>query len=509
MPQRQSQNTSYEGGITNWSRDRVRLGRLEALCPSNPARASAPHPPDPLATAVEHNARSLLSGLPKELLNSIMYYLDPASMFCLRRVSRIFLRLFSSAAFSPMHDKEGFFERGPWTAQKVPNGGDWFTAASLINQDMYCGLCHLGCLRTAFRHMSHYMHCSGCNRDHPMSLFSAKQRGVDRSARVCIGFEGSVRLCQHRSIRVGDIVEDEHGIRKFTCHHPSHLPMHHRKFLLRRAPLRPTLEMDQSYGRSAVISHTAHLDLSGHGNEPITAEAFRAHIRELRKGPAGDIVPEYAPGILPELRCFDPSRCGCLVYPGLKPHEGACEEHKVTRTLFSRISVGTNTISIKFESCRHGARCLKVTHARTLHFRTGLSASRLRGRDIPERARGAVCDARWKLARGLDAVAGPASYNWFSAIDPASYALAKDQQLYALTWCYTRGCANYHGYLRERMVRSQRLNAMCKGGCEAGMDKGKEVVGDNGVFELAKGTGWNERCDEVAGQEVSESCTIM
>lgn len=179
--------------------------------------------------------------------------------------------------------------------------------------------------------------------------------------------------------------------------------------------------------------------------------------------------------------------------------------------------MGTNTISIKFESCGHRGRCLKVTHARTLHFRTGLSAWTLRGRDIPERARGAVCDARWKLARGLDAVAGPVSYNWFSAIDPASYALAKDQQLYALTWCYTRGCANYHGYLRERTVGGQRLNAMCKDGCEAGMvaqgsagrGKGKEVVGKNGVFRLAKGTGWNEGSDEVAVQEGSESCTIM
>lgn len=292
MPQRQSQNTSCEGGIANWRRDGAKLGRLKTLCPPNPARASVPHPPDRLATAAEHNARSLLLRLPEGVLNRIMAYLDPSSMFCLRRVSSIFLRLFSAALFSPMHDKEGFFERGPWAAQKVPDGGDWLAAAKLLDHDMYCGLCHLGCLRTEFRHMSDYMHCSGCDRDHPMPLFSAKQRGTDRSRRVCIGFEGSVRLCQHRSIRVGDIIEDEHGIRKFTCHHPSHLPMHHRKYLLWRPPLYPTLEMDPSYGRRAVISHTAHLDLSAHGNEPITAEAFRAHIRELRKGPAGSIVPE-------------------------------------------------------------------------------------------------------------------------------------------------------------------------------------------------------------------------
>lgn len=434
MLRRQGQNTSRQGRITNSRRDEANLGRLKALCPRYPARASAPHPPDLLATAAEHNARSLLlSRLPDELRLEIMDHLDPASMFCLRRTSRVFLRLFYSTSFSHMHDEEGFFEQGPWTAQKVPSGGDWLATAKLINRDMYCVMCHLGCLRAAFRHTSHYMHCSGCNRDHSITPFSAKQRDADRSKRVCIGLEGSVRLCQHKSIRVEDIIKDEDGIRKFTCHHPSHVPTHHRKLMLWRAPLRPTLEMDPSYGRRAVISHTAHLDMSGHGNEVITAEAFRTHIRELRNGPAGYIVPEYAPGILPELRCFDPSRCGCLIYPGLNPHVGPCERHMVTRTLFSRISVGENTITIKFEPCGHGGRCLKVTHVRVLHFRTGITETRLRARDIPERARGAVCDAKWKLRRGLDAVAGPVSYNWFSAIDPASHALALDRKMHGLT----------------------------------------------------------------------------
>lgn len=125
MARRQSQNTSRQGRIANSRRDEAGKGRLKAICPSNPARASAPHPPDLLATAVEHNARShLLSRLPKDLLLEIMDRLDPASMFCLRRVSRIFLRLFCSASFKHMHDKEGFFERGPWTAQEVPSGGD-------------------------------------------------------------------------------------------------------------------------------------------------------------------------------------------------------------------------------------------------------------------------------------------------------------------------------------------------------------------------------------------------
>ena len=329
-------------------------------------------------------------------------------------------------------------------------------------------MCHLGFVRSAFRHMVYYMHCSGCNRDHSATLFSAEQRRIDRSRRVCIGLEGRVRLCQHKSILVKDIIKGAGVVSRFMCHHPSHEPEHHRELMLKRTPVLPTLEMGLGGRRRAVTSHTAHLDLSGHGNGLITAEAFRAHVRELRKGPAGYIVPEYAPGILPELRCFDPSRCGCLVYPSLEIYSGKCAKHEVTRTLFSRVSEGSNTITIKFEPCEHGGRCLKVTHARTVHFRTGISATRLGDRDIPERARGAVCDARWKLARGLDAGAGPVSYNWFSAIDPVSHGLALDRQLYALTWCDTLGCVNYHEYLRERAVRGQKVNVMCRDGCEVG-----------------------------------------
>ncbi|KAK1455093.1 hypothetical protein CMEL01_03853 [Colletotrichum melonis] len=43
------------------------------------------------------------------------------------------------------------------------------------------------------------LHCSGCRRDHPSSLFSVKQRQEEPDTRICIGREGHIRLCEHRT----------------------------------------------------------------------------------------------------------------------------------------------------------------------------------------------------------------------------------------------------------------------------------------------------------------------
>src|SRR5690554_4219441 len=102
-------------------------GRLRALQPLGLPKLLTYQPSDPLAAAIHHNSRTcpLPSLLPEELLVEIMSRLDGVSIFCLRRTSRVFLRLFDSQAFEHLHDKEGFFEPGPWPAQKLPQGEHW------------------------------------------------------------------------------------------------------------------------------------------------------------------------------------------------------------------------------------------------------------------------------------------------------------------------------------------------------------------------------------------------
>lgn len=495
--------------------------RLWALQPSRALMEPEKHTADPLAAAMIHNSHSLiLSRMPEELLLQIMDNLDPVSIFCLRRTSRTFLRLFNSQSFKELHDKEEFFKPGPWAGQKLPRGGNWSEMARLLRKDTYCASCQVGWAHSTFLHMQ-YMHCSACNLDHTATLFSAAQRNESRAKRVCIGHEGHVRICEHKTVQVDEISRWPR-LRRFACYHHSHVPDHHLERGRKAIRVFPTLDVG-IYGPGQVtLSHTSHLDLLKYGEEAITAETFRAHIRELRKGPAGHIVPEYAPGILPELRAFDPTRCGCLLYPGLQHHQGDCNEHIVSRSVFSRVSEGQNTIEISFASCELGGRCLKVTHTRTIHFRTGMRLRRL-SVDAPERVRGDPCDPRWKLARARDASAGAMSYNWYGALDPASYNLALDRESYRITWCDDPRCFNYYGYLDQRAIRGQRVNARCEEGCER-VKKFYKLLGrcsvitvpvkNNAVFTLHRGAVWAdvEWRPGLAASEVIEDpplCTIL
>ncbi|CAK7232027.1 hypothetical protein SCUCBS95973_008123 [Sporothrix curviconia] len=97
-------------------------------------------------------------------------------------------------------------------------------------------------------------------------------------------------------------------------------------------------------------SYTAHMDLADIGGSDsggaITAQAFRDRLRTLRKtnSAACYIAPLEYPGRLHELRCVDPERCGCLLYPGFQRRDNrsrqaiVCRKHEVFRTLNSRVS---------------------------------------------------------------------------------------------------------------------------------------------------------------------------
>ncbi|KAL2111783.1 hypothetical protein VUR80DRAFT_9345 [Thermomyces stellatus] len=522
MSSQQSQGSSPGSYWLTKNESEAPNGLLCALRPSSPPMEPEDQPTDPLAAAIRHNSCTLLlSRLPEELLLEIMDRLDPVSIFCLRRTSRTFLRLFGSQSLKDLHEKTGFFEPGPWTAQELPRGEDWFAMARLLNRDAYCPPCEAGFVHTTFLQMQ-YMHCAGCKLDHTSTLFSAAQRLEDRSKRVCIGHEGHVRLCEHKTVKVGELCRWTRLVPRLTCYHQSHVPAHHVGRRPKGMRVFPTLDVGMDGPGQATLSHTAHLDLSGHGQEVITAEVFRAHIRELRKGAAGYIAPEPAPGILPELRAFDPTRCGCLLYPGMQPHGGACEEHRVSRTVFSRDSEGSNTIDISFETCEYGARCLKVTHKRTIHYRTSMRLREL-PTEPPERVRGGPCDAQWKLARARDASAGPISYNWYAALEPASYGLALDRESYGLTWCNEPRCLNYHGYLRGREIRGQRVNVRCADGCERvrrfyrfrGRCTGIPVaMKTNGAFAMARGAMWADeewRPGMAEGEDAADPalCAIL
>ncbi|KAK1502735.1 hypothetical protein CABS01_09346 [Colletotrichum abscissum] len=70
------------------------------------------------------------------------------------------------------------------------------------------------------------IHQGRCRRDHPSSLFSAKQRQEEPNKRICIGREGHIRLCEHRTFGWDEFVHTSsttNADTSITCNHPDHL----------------------------------------------------------------------------------------------------------------------------------------------------------------------------------------------------------------------------------------------------------------------------------------------
>lgn len=466
------------------------MGRLTALrppgCRGTQRALDLAAGTDTWIAAVQHNLDvSALRRLPRSVLLKIMRQLDGVDIFCLRRTCRVFLQLFGSYDFKHLHDKEPFSEPGPWVQQAFPRAGnDWERMVSLLRRDYhYCEDCKLERADPNFQSRADriqvgYLHCHECQNDHPACLFSGCERGRWRSKRTCIAHEGQIRLCQHKTVKLSEVQEAARNGTSFTCYHPSHIPTHHKMLWLSSRSIFPSMTVEV-IGRQVLVSmsYSAHLDLAEHSDGPVTADAFRKHINRLRRGPATYIAPEDSSHLgasLLEMRCFDPNRCRCLLYPGsevepdgMRPDEAVpCMDHSASRTLFSH-TADDNTIRVAFTSCRRGlwGRCLEATYHRTIRVD---KAPRPAGDETGGRVvrfHGNPCSPSWVASRALDSIRGAAAYGWYQALDPDSYALTEDRESFGISWCRSQGCTNYPGHLRENLIQGQKMNPFCSEGC--------------------------------------------
>jgi hypothetical protein len=127
---------------------------------------------------------------------------DPVSVECLRRTSRKLLLLFSDARPSQANHNAYPWPR-PHASFLDPSQSK--ELLTLLAKDSYCSNC------VATRHApdwqtrlalatERYLHCSGCDLDHPACLFTPEQRINTQHDRVCIGHQGYIRLCQHKTV---------------------------------------------------------------------------------------------------------------------------------------------------------------------------------------------------------------------------------------------------------------------------------------------------------------------
>jgi len=437
-------------------------------------------------------ARHLLD-LPEELLLEIMKHLDPTSLQCLRRADRIFLRLFSDPCFRRWHyspPSKPFIDtpRFPWIrgSPDFENQAYTKTFRYLIQKDKtdrQCLQCQISLFESPRKPAIECLFCTTCLVDHPTVFFSAEERRKnDREVRTCIGHQGHVRLCDHlvitwkmvtdgqkRLVQGGP--ENENGILVKTCRHPSHVPIDHGvegyHDGINESKARPTAILRWIGGCTVLcLTWTGHLHLPDMQNR-LSADTMETCLRGLRKGAGEYIVPQAAPGKLPEMRCFDPNNCSCLdfgdKYPAnsrwaLIPGSGSgrttqCCRNDPSRQLLPLTPLeasgntplneiqrgktgahGTSTLlsfafgaeagwTVTFGSCPSISNCLEVSYKRTITC-------------------AATFHQKWRTV----------DYSWLEALAPSSFDQS-EQSTKSSLWCRNQACTNYYRYLERPIVR--------------------------------------------------------
>ncbi|KAK2774377.1 hypothetical protein CKAH01_03610 [Colletotrichum kahawae] len=384
---------------------------------------------DPWMAAVWQNAaKSPLCGLPDHILLNIMRRLDLIAICQLRRASREFLRLFSSHEFEKWWYKGSDYEF-LWASPVLAPGS--VNALKFGAMSAFCAPCYANRNLSGWKQFNArcQLYCSGCKKHHTASLFSAAERNKAPVERICIGREGYIRLCEHKTFNWDDFVRASSEASKFPrdgsdlacCKHAP------------RQPGLPPVEYN-----AFVLDQWVYLEKAMHMSFPRTSPAFRLNADELRQRLAEeqvrDLCPWYqGPRHLDLMGCFDPNVCLCLHYEGRERFEpllhpkapqalnrlgdcprrpGGHENHKWAKNVDSYLNS-------EFRRCSTHTNCLELELFRTF------SAMDDEGRPLT-----------------------PSSPEWYLALDPESHNLTEDDEFREVTWCEDQACRNYYK-LRE------------------------------------------------------------
>lgn len=354
------------------------------LCETNALAGLSQYPDsmDPLLAAAAHNKEfSLVLKLPDEILLLILQFLQPdvRDIYYIRRVCRklrcladdhtLEPRLFSTnpaTKGSHMLHRDKFLGREnnrmpfgilPWSS--VPE----FVAT--IRKQTLCEPCQTahrdGVLPNGCVFMEtpqKYIHCAGCNTRHTRHAFSHTQRQKGARERLCIGREGRLRLCEHVSIGWADIeahlvassgkydflkaVSDFH----IACKHPSHnfackstsrlAPSeascndHTRPCARLHLDPNPTFHQNRLGTYLSLVlcwkPYSGSKILTAPENGQLEATRLRELYGEFGTNAARFIVPGPSQNATPEMLCFDPDKCGHILYRnGERPQDATSE----------------------------------------------------------------------------------------------------------------------------------------------------------------------------------------
>jgi hypothetical protein len=504
---------TLHGGTFNASRTSPELP------PSYSKLFPRPHPPcnmETLAEAMWHNqTTSNLHRWPDRVLEIVIQNLDNCGLECLRRVSRRFTPLCDKEVlnrpntFQPLwesKDRGGPFAwprfrifNGPW---KESSAEERQRLIELLSRDWYCEGCRAA--REApdwdrrVKQLTRYLYCQPCKVEHPACLFSARQRRATTGIHRCIAHEGYIRLCQHNEgvVRWSEISkirqrleegvedEDEYDIQ---CMDASHVvPCAHAGIRrLGQTDFDPgcddykCLEWPSPKlsvrGRTIWLRWTAHLPVS----QPLNAADLRSRIMEIREKGGRFLYPAIAPKQdVPEMRCFDPNDCDCVLLEGHGDidlrFDSPQNPERVCRLNTSRRLCPLRRSSRVWstDTLVDGIRRLLREYEWKFRWKCGASTKRHRTRlDINLRPiAGRTSVECWPCNAGdacliVDYVRllhtigddGGIGVEWYQALETDSYDLIGDEEGFEVYWCHQNECRNYyrrvHGF--SRIVRAE------------------------------------------------------
>ncbi|KAK2601066.1 hypothetical protein N8I77_010539 [Diaporthe amygdali] len=459
---------------------------------------------DPLVEAMWHNqAISDLPRLPDDILRAVIQNLDNCGVECLRRVSRKFIPLCDEEILSRPHTFQPRWKLkdrgGPsaWPRFEVFSG-PWRDSAAaerqrllqLLARDWYCEGCRDARAASDWdrrvEQLTRYLYCYFCEAEHPACLFSAQQRHSTTRRRRCIAHEGYIRLCQHDEgiVRWSKVSRIRQRLKKgvknkrdfeICCEDISHVvPCAHTGTQRSGQRIfkpdcddyhcieRPSPKLSVK-GSKIWLYWTAHLPVESNGR-PLTAVGLRPRIAEIRESCGRFLYPAMtSTEDVPEMRCFDPNDCDCVLLEG---HENI--ERRFSSSLNSDRVCRLNTSRRLYPLCRSSSlwsaaslvdsiQRLLLTHKLGLRRKCGSSPKRHRARldfnfsSGPGRSNvqcwpchaGNSClifDYTRVLTIGCEGAIG---VQWYQALDPDSYSLTEDEEGFGIYWCRQNECRNY------------------------------------------------------------------
>jgi hypothetical protein len=486
---------------------------------------------DPLVAAAHYNlTQNPFCRLPEELLVEVIGLLDKCSVECLRRVSRVFLRL-CVAAFPKRYDHSPLSSPWPEHNGSFSSYRQQDRLASLLNRNRYCGDGQRAREAPDWQERvdkatKAYLHCSKCCLHHPSCLFSATQRLNPPRTRICIGHEWFLRLCSHEVARWSDIASieresaGESSITVTRCDRKSHVATCKSKSKTKYKGIdsdaHPKLSLHiWNACRTINLTWEAHVRLAAGQKQHLTEKTIRNGLAELRRNTARFIGPESKPGRLVELLWFDPNHCDCVRFEGsdlinwqlapsetLQPHHCRRTQRK-HRPTEKQVILKSHIIPEKqsiLKNARRVAQWLGLfrhkdepplqmdqhgnteTHVSNMH-KHGITETHFGRTQFDRRSLGLhssevvvspCCNGDECLTilyqRRIDLYESGClqsmSSHWYQVLDPDSYNLTNDRDGLGVYWCRQEGCGIYYRYALSRMLQQEGYSQPCSRPCQ-------------------------------------------